>query len=368
MEDSLLIDATERYINGQMDANERIYFEELRKNNPEMDQQIVEYIYFIKELGKFGERKRLIHKINEASSLLSKQGLTKPFYSNPNARIVFLWNKYKKTIAVAASIAIIVSIISATVISLFSPGKQNNIKPLVEKLKQQDAKYKNLEKQIGQLNQLNKNEDKPRLESNFRATGFMIDVNNNLIVTNAHVLNEAAHQIIVENNNGEQFSAQSIYVNSNNDIAILKITDKDFKKMKPIPYSIKNKNADLGESVFILGYPKQEIVYGEGYISAENGYEMDTSFCQLSTLANEGNSGSPVINKNGEVIGIISSKETNSEGVIYAIKSSNIFNALEEIKKENGAAKITSKPILKNSDRKNQIKKVQDYVFMIKGN
>lgn len=368
MEDSLLIDATERYVNGQMDANERIYFEELRKNNLELDQQIVEYIYFIKELEKFGDRKRLTHKINNASSLLSKQGLTKPFYANPQAKVLFLWNKYKKTIAVAASIAIIVSVISATVISFFSPGKQNNIKPLVEKLKQQDAKYKNLEKQIGQLNQLNKKEEKPRLESNFRATGFMIDVNNNLIVTNAHVLSEASHQIIVENRDGDQFSAQSIYTNTVNDIAILKIIDKDFKKMRPMPYSIKSKNAELGESVFILGYPKQEIVYGEGYISAENGYEMDTSFCQLSTLANEGNSGSPVINKNGEVIGIISSKETNSEGVVYAIKSTNIFSAIEEVKKENENARITSKPSIKNSDRSYQIKKVEDYVFMIKGN
>jgi len=196
----------------------------------------------------------------------------------------------------------------------------------------------------------------------------MIDVNNNLIVTNAHVLTEASHQIIVENKNGEQFTATSVYVNEKNDIAILKITDKDFKKMKPVPFSIKKKNAELGESVFILGYPKQEIVYGEGYISAENGYEMDSDFCQLSTLANEGNSGSPVINSNGEVVGIISSKENNLEGVVYAIKSVNVYNALEELKKENESYKVTSKPILRNNNRKEQIKKVEDYVFMIKGN
>jgi len=278
MEEITLFESTERFLKNEMDESERVYFEEMRKNNPELDQQIVEYIYFIKEFEKYSDKKRLLNKLSEANTQLSKNGLVDFGYSNKNSKVVFLWNKYKKTIAVAASIAIIVSIISATIISTLTPGKQSNIRPLVEKLKQQDDKYRKLEKQIGQLNELNKKEEKPRVESNFRATGFMIDVNNNLIVTNAHVLSEASHQIIVENNNGEQYTATSIYVNEKNDIAILKITDKEFKKMKPVPFSIKKKNAELGESVYILGYPKQEIVYGEGYISAENGYDMDSNF------------------------------------------------------------------------------------------
>jgi S1-C subfamily serine protease len=97
---------------------------------------------------------------------------------------------------------------------------------------------------------------------------------------------------------------------------------------------------------------------------------MDTLYCQLTTSANEGNSGSPVVTKNGELIGIITSTETNASGVVFAIKSSNIFRAVNEVKKMEGNEniKINSAPSLKGMNRVNQIRKMQEYVFMIKGN
>lgn len=375
MDDILLIDATERYLKGEMTENEKVYFEELRKNNPEIDQLVVEHIYFLNQLDKFGSLIAFKNNIKETEEKLASEGFDIRQSITGRSRVIFIWNKYKRTVAVAASIAGIVSIVIAMFFSIVNPAKQNNnIKPLVEKLREQDVKYKKLENEIGKLSseqKANQKPNKPRVESNFRATGFMIDVNNNYIVTNAHVLTEARHELVVENSKGEQFNAISIYSNPVNDLAILKIKDDNFKKLVPVPYSIKKNNADLGEQIFILGYPKQEIVYGEGYVSARNGYEMDTVFCQLSTLANEGNSGSPVINKNGEIVGIISSREANAEGVVFAIKSSNIFSAISEINKQNIVEEnisVTSLPVLKKADRVTQIKKVQDYVFMIKGN
>jgi len=372
MDELLLIETVERYLRNELNDIERAKFDEIRKNNQEIDQLVVENIFFLNQIDSYGNNKKFKQSINDTVSKLITEGFIQQNITSPSSKIVFMWQRYKKTIAVAASIAAIVSIISASLISSFSNSKSNNITPLVEKLKEQDVKYKKLENKIDKINSTNAHRipEKPRLESKFRATGFMLDVTNNYIITNAHVLNEATHQLIIENNKGQQFSAETVYSNINNDIAILKITDPDFVKLSPTPYSIRKSNANLGDAVFMLGYPKQEIVYGEGYISAKNGYEMDSNFCQLSTLANQGNSGSPVINKNGELVAIVSSKEANSVGVVFAIKSSNIYTVINEINKGElkNKIKLTTNPILRKTDRVSQIKKVQDYVFMIKGN
>lgn len=379
MEDTLLIDAVERFVNGEMSAQEKIYFEDLRKNNPELDQAVVEQLFFLNELNQFGDIKNFKSTLHEVESNLIAEGFISKAAAAPKSKVVQLWHKYKRTVAVAASIAGLVSIFVGSIVSAISNnGEKSNIKPLVDiindKISDQENNITKIESKLDKLaaanSTANTNVVKEKIKSNFRATGFLIDANNNYIVTNAHVIDEAKHRLIIENNKGEQFAAVTVYMNKKNDLAIIKVVDKDFKKLPSLPYSIRKKNADLGEQVFMLGFPKQEIVYGEGYISAKNGYKMDTIFCQLSTTANEGSSGSPVITKNGDLVGVITSSETNAEGVVFAIKSANIHRAVEEVKKmkQYNNIKISTNPGLRGLDRVDQIRKMEDYVFMIKGN
>jgi S1-C subfamily serine protease len=198
-------------------------------------------------------------------------------------------------------------------------------------------------------------------------SGFLIDAKGYL-VTNAHVV-RGSSTIIVLNSKGQEFKAMLAYVDEAKDIAILKIEDADYLGSAKLPYSIRKGNSDLGEQIFTLGFPKDEIVYNEGYLSSKNGYDGDTISCQIAVSANPGNSGGPVLNRNGEVIGVLSTAQHSAEGVVFAIKSKNIYQSLEELKKDTSYSgiKLPSTSSIRGLDRKQQIKQMEDCVFMVKG-
>jgi len=104
-------------------------------------------------------------------------------------------------------------------------------------------------------------------------------------------------------------------------------------------------------------------------MSSKTGYKDDSMTCQIGVPANPGNSGGPVFNKNGEVIGIINTRLSDADGVVFAVTSKNIFDVWEEVKKEDTSAKHIKLPLtssLKNLDRTQQVKKIEDCVFLVK--
>jgi S1-C subfamily serine protease len=314
------------------------------------------------------EQKKLRHNLSEVESKLISEGFISGRNGKAKAKIVYLWNRYRRTIGVAAAIAGIVSLSTATIISKYSENKKVSvITPLVDhKLNQFEYKLNEIEHKLNDAATTH-TPSKPKFEANFRATGFLVD-GKGYLITNAHVVQNAKN-LIVENKKGDQFDAQQIYSNSVTDLAILKITDTSFSKVSDLPYTFTKTGAELAEPIFTLGYPREEIVYGEGYLSANSGYYGDTTSYQISISVNPGNSGGPVIDKNGEVIGIISSKETNADGVVFAIKSKNIYTALKEIKKEKDISiKTPAVNSLKGLNRVKQIKKLEDFIYKVKGN
>lgn len=369
MDDTLLLDAIERFRNGEMSPQEITFFEELRKNNPDIDQLVAEHTFFLGELDKMSEVKAYKHNLNEVETKLANEGIISRKEAKGKAKIIYLWNRYRRTIAVAASIAGIISISTATLVSVYSEKqKETVITPLVaHQINQIKNKLNQIETKLNDasVNSTIKPSSKPKFEANFRATGFLAD-GNGFIITNAHVVDNARN-IIVQNKKGEQFLAQLVYSNNVTDLAILKITDTSFKKVSSLPYTFPKSSSELGEHIFTLGYPREEVVYGEGYLSAKSGYYGDTTSYQISISVNPGNSGGPVINKNGEVIGIISSKETNADGVVFAVKSKNIYDALTEVKGDE-LIKLPTTNTLKGLDRVEQIQKLEDFVYMVKGN
>jgi S1-C subfamily serine protease len=278
-------------------------------------------------------------------------------------RIVEFVKKHRRTIAVAASIAGITAMSISGLFSYFSPkGSVSEIKQLSQEIREVKKSQKQT---INEINRLKSPAYQgPVAPGKIGGTGFMIDPKGYL-VTSAHVVN-TADSIYVENGKGDYFKATRVYVNDNTDVAILKIDDTRFQPFKALPYLIRKNSAELGEKIFTLGFPKSEIVYNEGYLSAKTGYNGDTATCQIAISANPGNSGGPIFNNAGEVIGILSGKQTTAEGVVFSSKAVNIYQALQEIKKDNNIRITNSNSSVKGLDRVQQIKKIQNCIFVVK--
>lgn len=124
MDDTLLLDAIERYRNGEMSPNEITFFEELRKNNPEIDQLVVEHTAFLNQLEKHGEIAAFRQQLHEAENKLTREGVISADKTKGKSAVVYLWTRYKKIVGVAAAIAGFVSLSTATFVSKYSSEKK----------------------------------------------------------------------------------------------------------------------------------------------------------------------------------------------------------------------------------------------------
>lgn len=171
-------------------------------------------------------------------------------------------------------------------------------------------------------------------------TGFFIS-DNGYIITNAHVV-EGATDIAVKDNAGGKFVAQVISIDEHNDLALLKIDKNSF------PLSLGSSlDVDKGDKVYTLGFPDPSIQgfeakYTEGVISSFSGVVGMPNTYQITTPIQGGNSGGPLLNEKGVVVGVIVSKlvDVKKENVSYAIKSDYIIPLLRNVPKSNRANNI----------------------------
>ncbi len=367
MEDILLLQAVERYLSGDMSNEEKTFFEDMRKKNAEVDQMVVEHTFFLQGLDKYGAIKFFKHSLHEVEANLDEEGLLAAPKLAGTAKVINFWSKYKRNIAVAASIAGFISLLTLGLMITYTKkyGNENYI-DLVKELNKTNVDVYYLKKNTSALPDVTQ---KPEPKVDFRATGFLID-GKGYLVTNAHVINKMKN-IYVENNKGQYFTASSVYIDNIVDLAILKINDTSFKAVTNLPYSIRKSNSDVGEQFFTLGFPRNEVVYGEGYISAKSGSDGDTTAYQLTVSANPGNSGGPIINRNGEIIAVITAKDSKADGVVYAAKSKNIFDLIDSLKKADDKSEQIKTPgnsNLKGLERVQQVKKMEEFVYMVIGN
>ncbi|MCX6253697.1 MAG: serine protease [Bacteroidia bacterium] len=205
-------------------------------------------------------------------------------------------------------------------------------------------------------------------------SGFFLTTEG-IIATNAHVVEGALNiEVTISNDVGNFiYKAKVLLVDSKNDVALLQIDDDKFKGLTSIPYGIAE-NSDVGSAVFTIGYPLNDVMgtnykVTDGIISSKSGVADDVRYYQISVPLQPGNSGGPLFNKDGNVIGITSSKlnsqavGTPIENVNYAIKSSyllNIYNMLPN------AAKLSSSSQVSTKELQDQVKVLKNFVCLIR--
>jgi S1-C subfamily serine protease len=367
MEDILLLNSIERYLEGQMLPDERSFFEELRRNRPEIDQMVVEHKLFLHQMDAYADKRNFKEQLHNIHTTLAETGDVKSS-DQPygfTGKVIELWHRYKRVTAIAASIACITAIFISALAMYFSPAVDpSQLERLGRDIEQIKKNQQFTNRAINDVITSSKVPKGAMLKSG--GTAFLID-GKGYLVTNAHVLTGSG--AIVVDNQGNEYNSRILSVDRKLDLAILKIDDHDFKAIKVLPYAVRRSQPDLGEELFTLGYPRDEIVYNMGYLSAKTGYQGDTASCQLSLTANPGNSGAPVFNKNGEIVGIISTKQTQAEGVVFALKSNNIFKMIDSLKIIDTTFKKIALPLnssLKKMDRVSQVKKAENCVFLVK--
>ncbi len=174
-------------------------------------------------------------------------------------------------------------------------------------------------------------------------SGFIISPDG-YILTNFHVIEDAArggYEISILTHDGSEYIASIVGFEADNDVAVLKIEAEDLTAV-----SMGNSdNMFVGDSVYAVGNPLGELEYTmtggmvsaldrdiSTYDSASGGYTTINMF-QFDAAVNSGNSGGPVYNKNGQVIGIVTAKysTTGVEGLGFAVPINDAVKIAEDI-------------------------------------
>lgn len=357
----------ERYCLGLLTPEEMRIFEQWRESDPELSKAIDEHRIMTDAFTVYAERVDLrsklaaIHDEMESEQMRFRSPLKKITGGTTDepSRLRQLWRKYKM-VSVAAALAIIAlgtAILSVNV-GVTTTKQQSAYQELRREVESIKRRQKAMIRDISGKQEL----PSETTQNTFTGSGFALN-RDGYVLTSYHVVADAK-TIFISNEKYEQLQMKVVYTNPQLDMALLKVEEKKFKGFDEVPYSLRKAVADPGEKVYTLGYPREEMVFGEGSVSSYTGYEGDTAAYQISIPVNPGNSGGPLFDNQGNLIGIISGRNASAEGASFAVKSKWLSDDILSHTED----KITfpSRRNLKGLDRASQVRKSKDFIFMVR--
>lgn len=213
------------------------------------------------------------------------------------------------------------------------------------------------------------------------SSGFLFS-ESGLVVTNYHsVENFSSIEVIFPLLN-KKYNSEIKIKDIKNDIAVLELIDFNYNStfIEPIPYLLFDANkVKVGEEVFTLGFPLGEILgnktrLSNGRINSLYGLQDDPRLFQISNPLQPGNSGGPLFNSKGELIGIVVSSLNAKyfyenigiipQNVNFAIKSTYLQNLLSMLPE--GDQILNRKNLVDQSSMENQIEQINPFIVQIK--
>lgn len=351
------IELIERYLLGELSGTELAAFENRVKAEPELAKEVAQYGELILAMKAYAKESVLRDKLKSIHQRM-EPGQLRPISRSKRAPKTL--SLILGTGAVAAGIALVVMLTVGKWI-INSNGHRDEMLILKNEVAAVKDRLDSVEDSIF----IAKYPEVSSMDVSF-GTGFPIS-SNGYLLTSHHIVKDA-DRIFIELPGQKRFMAKMVYSDPAKDLAVLKTEDSNFTSFGKLPYSFSTKSSRLGDYVYTLGYSKQNVVFTEGSVSSLTGFNEDTFAYQVSIPANPGNSGGPVLDEQGNIIGLLSGKHSVQEGAAFSIKSGYITSLVDEMTADEAFSDLSlpkgkSLPWLKRAD---QVEKLHEYIYKVR--
>lgn len=367
MEDRQHIALFDHYLSGEMGAEEKSAFEERLMHSESLKNDFDEYIAFSSEIaagGEYGEVKAELSSIH------------KELYAKKRSKL--LSPKFLIPIGVAATITLVFMISPWNGMNDSTMAENNIYEPLANHSddgyseESSDMAIEFYTESVGDSSpdsaQLNTEElqlidSLVQINQSPHGTAFLIS-EDGFFLTSKHLIEGQKVVDLQQKELGLTFESEVIYSDSILDFAILKSSIKTALNFDAVPYEIVQEAPELGDAVFTLGYTKKDIVYTQGVVSSETGFESDSVYFEVSLPSNAGHSGAPLFNEKGNLIGIITAHLSDKQAVTYILRPDYIQNRLDDLS-DSLSIDLSTNYSKRNMATKRLIKLYRPFIFEV---